>query len=335
VTPAAAASRRLAYFAWGAVCIIWGTTYLGIRVSLESIPPALMGGLRWTIAGSLLSAYLVARGRKLPPRSEWGRISLLGFLLLGLGNGGVVFAEQWVPSGLTAVMVATSPFWMASVESFLPDGERLRPGVIAGLVIGFSGIVLLVWPDLSLGNASGRGFIAGVVAVQIAAMGWSIGSSYSKRQGRARREGDAPGFDPNSMDAVLGAAAFQMLAGGIMMTAFGTLRGEWSALYFTARTGTALIYMATLGAVGGFVAYTYALRHLPVSFVSLYAYINPVIAVALGTLVLHEPFTWRMTIAAMLVFAGVAVVRWDRRPAAALPSKAPSADGAHAVRRPA
>jgi len=341
----AASRRRLAYFAWAAVCIIWGTTYLGIRVSLESIPPALMGGLRWTIAGTLLSLYLVARGRPLPPTSEWGRITLLGFLLLGLGNGGVVYAEQWVPSGLTAVMVATSPFWMAGVEAFLPDGERLRRSVIAGLIIGFSGIVLLVWPDLTLGNASGRGFVAGVIAVQIAAMGWSIGSSYSKRQGRAKKpaqaapvteDADENEADANGLDAVLGAAAFQMLAGGLIMTAFGTVRGEWSDLFFTTRTMIALVYMSTLGAIGGFVAYTYALRHLPVSFVSLYAYINPVIAVALGTLVLHEPFTWRMMLAAALVFTGVAVVRIDRKPASkSTPVASSAADTRHVVRRPA
>jgi drug/metabolite transporter (DMT)-like permease len=170
MTPSAQSSRRLAYVAWGAVCIIWGTTYLGIRVSLESIPPALMGGLRWTLAGGLLSLYLVARGRPLPPRAEWGRISILAFLLLGLGNGGVVF--EWIPSGLTAVMVATAPFWMSGVEALMPDGERLRARVIAGLVIGFSGIVLLVWPDLSLGNASGRGFIAGVMTPTVPTQCW-------------------------------------------------------------------------------------------------------------------------------------------------------------------
>ena len=301
MTPASS-TRRLAIFAWIAVCLIWGTTYLGIRVSLESIPPALMGGLRWTAAGGLLSIYLVARGRRLPPPSEWGRITVLGFLLLGLGNGGVVFAEQWVPSGLAAVLVATSPFWMAAVESFWPDSERMQARVIAGLVIGFSGIVLLVWPDLTLGHASSRGFLAGIIALQIASLGWSIGSSYSKRQGKGTE-------DPYE---VLGTTAFQMLAGGLIMTAAGTVRGEWNDLFFTARTTTALVYLATVGAIGGFVAYTYALRHLPVSFVSLYAYINPVIAVALGVLVLHEPFTWRMAIAAALVFAGVAVVRWER-----------------------
>ena len=111
-----------------------------------------MGGLRWTDRRlAAVTAYLVARGRPLPPPSQWGGIALLGFLMLGLGNGGVVFAEQWVPSGLAAVMVATSPFWMAAVEACLPDGERLRESVVLGLVIGFSGIVLLVWPDLTLG----------------------------------------------------------------------------------------------------------------------------------------------------------------------------------------
>jgi drug/metabolite transporter (DMT)-like permease len=312
MTPAPG-SKRLAYIAWAAVCLIWGTTYLGIRVSLESVPPALMGGLRWLLAGGLLTAYLVARRRPLPPMSQWGGIALLGFLMLGLGNGGVVFAEQYVPSGLAAVIVATAPFWMAAVEACLPDGERLRRATVAGLVIGFSGIVLLVWPDLTRDSTNSRGFLAGIIALQIASLGWSIGSSYSRRHGQ-KATGQA---GVNGIDEVLGTTAYQMLAGGLMMTAAGTLRGEWAALFFTQRTTIAMLYLATVGAIGGFVAYAYALRHLPVSFVSLYAYINPVIAVALGVLVLHEPFTWRMAVAAALVLAGVAVVRWEPRPGAA------------------
>lgn len=294
--------RRLAYFAWAAVCLIWGTTYLGIRVSLETMPPALMGGLRWTIAGSLLAIYVVSRGNRLPPRSQWGSIALLGFLLLGLGNGGIVVAEQWLPSGLAAVLVATSPFWMATVEAFIPDGERLRPPIVAGLLVGFSGIVLLVWPELTF-DGGDRRFLAGIIAVQIAAFSWSLGSAYSRRHARTEN--------------VLGTTACQMLAGGVMMMAAGTVGGEWAHLSFTSRTAGALVYLSTLGAIGGFVAYTYALRHLPVSFVSLYAYINPVIAVTLGVLLLGEPFNSRMAASALLVFAGVAVVRLShgRRPA--------------------
>jgi drug/metabolite transporter (DMT)-like permease len=291
-----ARERRLGYLSWLAVCVIWGTTYLGIRICLESMPPALMGGLRWTLAGTLLAGYVLARGETLPPVSRWGSIALLGFLLLGLGNGGVVFAEQWVSSGLAAVLVATSPFWMAGVEAALPDGERLRRNTIIGLLIGFSGILVLVWPDLALDRGADRRFLAGVIALQIASLGWALGSSYSKRHARN--------------DHILGTTALQMLAGGLIMLAAGTVRGEWPQLYFTTRTTTSLLYLSTLGAIGGFVAYTYALRHLPVSFVSLYAYINPVIAVALGITLLGEPFDARMGSAAALVFAGVAVVRW-------------------------
>jgi drug/metabolite transporter (DMT)-like permease len=291
------AQKKLALLAWIAVCLIWGTTYLGIRVSLESMPPALMGGLRWTIAGVLLAGFVLARGERLPGPSRWGGILLMAFLLLGLGNGGVVFAEQWVTSGLAAVMVATAPFWMSGVEACLRDGEKLRRNTVAGLVIGFSGILVLVWPELTLDTVNRR-FLAGVIALQIASFGWAVGSAYSKRHARN--------------DDILGTTALQMLAGGLMMLAAGTALGEWQTLFFTARTGAALAYLSTIGAIGGFVAYTYALRHLSVSFVSLYAYINPVIAVALGVLLLNEPFDWRMATAAALVFAGVTVVRWRK-----------------------
>ena len=298
--PSTAAQRRLAYFAWIWVCVVWGTTYLGIRVSLETMPPALMGGLRWTLAGILLSLFVVARREPLPGPSRWGGIALLGFLMLGLGNGGVVFAEQWVPSGLAAVLVASSPFWMTAFEAVLPDGERLHTGGVIGLLIGFGGIVLLVWPDLTTSGHAGSGFVSGVIALQIACVGWALGSCYSRRKIRN--------------DSVLGTTAYQMLAGGLMMVIAGTLRGEWAQLHFSPRSASALIYLATLGSVGGFLAYTYALRHLPVSLVSLYAYINPIIAVALGILLLGEPFDSRMPAAAALVFAGVAVVRWTGNP---------------------
>jgi drug/metabolite transporter (DMT)-like permease len=283
------------------------------------MPPALMGGIRWTLAGALLAAWVRIRGEKLPSPSQWGSIALLGFLMLVLGNGGVVFAEQWVPSGLTAVLVATSPFWMAGVEAFLPDGERLQRSAVAGLILGFSGIVLLVWPELTFTGSGNRGFLLGILAVQIAAFGWSLGSSYSKRRGSS---GD-----------ILGSTALQMLAGGLMMVLIGTARGEWSTLYFSTRSAIAVTYLTTIGAIGGFVAYTYALRHLPVSFVSLYAYINPIIAVALGVVLLDEPFTPRMAVAAALVFTGVAVVRWARGAAAPAPRAVASSGSVPPARR--
>jgi drug/metabolite transporter (DMT)-like permease len=302
MTPSSARERRLAWIAWIAVCLIWGTTYLGIRISLETMPPMLMAGLRWTFAGGLLATYMMSRGERLPRPSAWGHAVLLGFLLLVLGNGGVVWAEMFVPSGLAAVIVASSPFWMAGVEALRSDGERMTRRTAVGLTLGFLGIVVLIWPELAQGPG-GRGFVFGVVALQIACLGWSIGSSYSKRHGRSEN--------------VFMATAAQMLAGGVMMLAIGTVRGEWPTIGFSTRTALAFGYLSTIGAIGGFVAYTYALRHLPVSLVSLYAYINPVIAVALGVAVLGEPFTARMALAAALVFGGVAIVRAPRATAQA------------------
>jgi drug/metabolite transporter (DMT)-like permease len=254
-----------------------------------------MSAFRWLAAGSVLAIYLAARGESLPPRSRWGGVALMGFLLLVVGNGGVAYAEQWVPSGLAAVLVATSPFWMAGVEACIPSGERFTTRTLIGLLVGFGGILVLVWPELGLGTADSRRFLIGVVALQIASFGWALGSAYSRRNTRN--------------DHLLGTTALQMLAGGAMLLVGGTLQGEWSQLAFNTRTTTALLYLATIGAIGGFVAYTYALRHLPVSFVSLYAYINPIIAVALGVLLLGEPFNLRIAAAAALVLAGVAIVR--------------------------
>jgi drug/metabolite transporter (DMT)-like permease len=292
--------RRLAYLAWAAVCVIWGTTYLGIRITLETMPPAPMAAMRWLIAAALLVAFLRITGEPLPPRSRWGGIALMGFLLLFVGNGGVAYAELWVPSGLAAVLVATAPFWMAGVEAAIGGGERLGVRKVFGLLVGFSGIVVLLWPEVKFGSAGSRGFLLGVGLLQLASLGWSLGSAYSRRFSRD--------------DHVLGTSALQMFAGGVFLAVLGAARGEWPHVAFNLRTATALLYLATIGAVGAFVAYTYALRHLPVSFVTLYAYINPLIAVALGVLLLGEPFSVRIAAAAALVLAGVAFVQSDGAP---------------------
>ena len=300
------ADLRRAYVAWVAICVIWGTTYLAIKVALDSVPPFLMGGLRYLLAGGLLAGWQIARGSRMPARASWPSFAALGALMLGLGNGGVVVAEQWVPSGLAAVVIATTPFWMVGVEAMLPGGERLRATHALGLAIGFLGILVLVGPEIARGTGGGWRVAAGFLALQISCAGWSVGSAYGRR-----RTGHV---------APVPAAALQMLFGGALMLAAGTLLGEWPRLRVTPAGAGAVLYLALAGALAGFVAYLYALRHLPVSFVSLYAYVNPVIAVALGTLLLGEPFHLRMAAGAVAVLAGMAVVSAARsRPAPAAP----------------
>jgi drug/metabolite transporter (DMT)-like permease len=273
---------------------VWGTTYLGIRIALETIPPLLMAGFRWIAAGSLLLAALALRGEKLPPAREYGSLALLALLLLGFGNGAVVWAELTVPSGLTAVLVATAPFWMVGMDAVMDDGEPLSRRRVFGLIVGFGGIVTLVWPEMRMGPA-GRAFLAGVISTQIACIGWAIGSTYARRRGR----------DEN----VLAAAAMEMLFGGLMLMAAGLIRGEWPSLAFTTRSGGALAYLIVFGAIAGFGAYTYALKHLPLAVVSLYSYVNPLIAVALGAIVMHEPAGPRTLVAAGIVLLGMWMVR--------------------------
>jgi drug/metabolite transporter (DMT)-like permease len=257
-----------------------------------------MAAMRWITAGSLLIALLALRGERLPSRREWPSLAILGILLLGVGNGAVVWAEQTVPSGLTAVLVATSPFWMVGFDALMPDGEGITLRRLLGLVVGFAGIVMLVWPEIRLDDSGGR-FLGGVVAAQLACVGWAVGSSYARKRGRGHA----------SEENVLATAAFEMLFGGLALLLVSLALRETARLTFTPRTASALLYLTFVGAIGGFSAYAYALKYLPVATVSLYAYVNPIIAVVLGTVVLSEPFDVRMLLAALVVFIGIALVR--------------------------
>lgn len=286
----------LAFLAFIAVCVIWGTTYLAITVALESVPVLLVAGLRWMFAGVVLSALMLATGRGLPGPRFWGPLAMLGFLMNVVGNGLVVYAQQYVASGLTAVLIATTPFWSALVERLLPDGERFSRRALSGLALGFTGIVVLVWPQAQA-SAAGRsfgGFISGVIAIQLACIGWVIGTAYARRH----QLGENP----------FRSTALQMVFSGSMLLTAATWNGDWEQLSFTPRTIAAMVYLSIAGSLVAYSAYIYAIQHLPLSLVSLYAYINPIIAVTLGTLLLAEPFTTRIAVAAALVLTGTWIV---------------------------
>lgn len=285
---------KLAYLAFITVCLVWGTTYLAISVALETVPVLLVAGLRWMAAGLMMSVLMLATGRGLPRPALWGPLFLLGFLMNVVGNGLVVYAQQYVASGLTAVLIATTPFWSALVERLLPNGERFSARALFGLGLGFSGIVILVWPEMTHGGASGRAFVLGVIAIQLACVGWVIGTSYARRH----ELGDNP----------FRSTALQMVFSGTMLLTAATVNGDWAHLSFTPRTIAAMAYLSIAGSLLAYSAYIYAIQHLPLSLVSLYAYINPMIAVTLGTLLLSEPFSTRVAVSAALVLAGTWIV---------------------------
>ena len=296
---AAAKGNPVAYLAFVIVCIIWGTTYLAITIALETVPVLLLAGLRWMLAGVVMSALMVLTGRGLPRPALWGPLLLLGFLMNVVGNGFVVYAQQYVASGLTAVLIATTPFWAALVERLLPKGERFSKRALTGLALGFAGIVILVWPEMTNGGAGGRAFIGGVIAIQLACVGWVIGTSYARRH----ELGDNP----------FRSTALQMVFSGTMLLTAATINGDWSHLSFTPRTIVAMLYLSIAGSLVAYSAYIYAIQHLPLSLVSLYTYINPMIAVTLGTLLLAEPLSTRIGISAALVLLGTWIVGSGKR----------------------
>jgi drug/metabolite transporter (DMT)-like permease len=291
--------RFLPLAAWAAVCFFWGTTYLAIRVGLETLPPVLFAGLRFLTAGAVL--FLIVRlfmKARLPKGREWFHQWIIGLALLGVGNGLVVWAEQWVPSGLAALLVATSPFWVMGLERTLREGERLKPRAVVGLLIGFAGLGLLLAPSLFGANAAGANYLLGMLAIQVACASWSAGSVYSKHH-------------PSKVEPLMGAAV-QMLVAGATMTLIGLVLGEGRELYFSPRSAGAFAYLVVFGSIVAFGAYTYAMQKLPLSLVSTYSYINPVIAVILGWLVLSEPLGWRVITAMLIILSGVMLVKGGR-----------------------
>ena len=287
--------RGRALLAWLIVCLVWGSTYLAIRVGVESLPPFLLAGVRFLVAGLLLGGYAWLRREELPRRArDWGTLALVGVLLLCAGNGLVVWAEQYVDSGTASIYVVTVAIWFAGFDALIPGGTtRLCWQLAGGLLLGLIGTVVLTGatPKALLGAD-----LRGPIALVAASGAWAFGSVYLKRH--------------HVTASFTAASAIQMLAGGVALALVGFLRGEQHHWHPTAQGLAALGYLIVFGAILGFTAYGYALSHASATVVGTYAYVNPIVAVLLGWAILGEPLSLRK-LAAMGVILGA--VLWIQR----------------------
>ena len=295
-TPAARKLTLIAAFA--ALYLIWGSTYLGIRFAIESIPPLLMAGTRFFLAGVIMYAIALWQGTPKSSFAEWRSAFIVGACLLFCGNGSVTIAEQWVASGLASLLVATVPIYIALLAWFTRAAPRPRPAVLLGLAAGFVGVGILVGPALSAPPAGGSQHAGlGMLILLFGSLLWSIGSLYSRR---AR----------NSASPFLSSAQTMLCGGGLMIIA-GLAHGEARGFHFNqvnARSIGAFTYLVLIGAVVGYTAYIWLLRHCDPSKVATYAYVNPIVAVLLGALFAGETFTLRSTVAAAIIVGSVAIV---------------------------
>jgi drug/metabolite transporter (DMT)-like permease len=287
--------KAAAWAAFAVVCVVWGTTYLFIAIALETIPPLLLTAARFVTAGLIMLGISTLRGDAIPRDARTlGNLALIGFLMVGVGNLAVVWAEQWVPSGLAALLVATAPFWMAIIETFRTQGERVDVRSGLGMLIGFIGVALLVTPGGS-GGAWSIPFLLGALAIQVGGICWQLGSAHGKYNVR-----HVP---------LMTSAALQMLFGGLIVGVAGFAIGEGPRFTLNARTFGALAYLTIFGSILAYSAYVFALAHMRTTHSSLYAYVNPVVAVFLGWLILNEPLTWTSIIAMLVILGGVALVQ--------------------------
>jgi drug/metabolite transporter (DMT)-like permease len=287
--------ERNTYIAYLAVCILWGSTYLAIRIGVSEFPPALFAGIRFLVAGSLMLAYSVYKGLKLPKNfSETMRISVVGlFLLLG-GNGCVVLAETRVNSGVASLLIATVPLFMALIELFLPGRPRLNLKGWLGLLIGFGGVALLAFPN----SRGSSGSIFGMVLLLMGAFSWAMGSVYSKS------------FKATA--SIIPNIAIQMLAGGMGLFIVGTCFGELPKLHVTSKGIGAIVYLILFGSIIGYSCYVYILQKWPAAKAGTYAYVNPLVAVLLGALVLNEPLSIGVVMSTAVILGGVILVQTSK-----------------------
>ncbi|MEO8576108.1 MAG: EamA family transporter [Gemmatimonadales bacterium] len=299
-------SRSKIIAAFAAIYTIWGSTYLFIRFTIETIPPFLMGGVRFMLAGAILYTWSRIRTGEKPTPAHWKTTAVVGACLVFGGNGAVVWAEQFVPSGMTALLVAILPFWMVLIDWLRPNGRRPTIGVAIGLVVGVIGLVVLIGPSAMQPSGAetqaGNGVaLKGAIALMLGSLAWATGSIYSQHH-------------PLPKSAFL-ATGMEMFLGGAMLFVAAVLRGEltqFDLASVSARSMIGFLYLTTVGSLVGFTAYIWLLGNQPPSRVSTYAYVNPVVAVFLGWAFAGEPLSLRTAIAAAIIIGAVALITTAR-----------------------
>ncbi|MFN7647825.1 MAG: EamA family transporter [Acidobacteriota bacterium] len=286
-------SLLLPYLALGAVCIFWGTTYVAIRIALESFPPLVLMALRFLVSGAILLVWAWWRGLAMPTGRALARTCGIGLLLLGVANTCLTYSETLIPSGLAALFLTTAPFWLVGLEALIPGGDRLTWPVTVGLAIGLCGTALLVTPGagaLQITPAVWTGFLI----LQIGSFCWNAGSILQRRW-------------KTETHPILTGALQQMAVGLVCLGLVAAIPQR--PVHWNWRGLAGVAWLVTFGSIVAYSAYIYSLETLPISLVSLYTYINPVVAVALGWMFYNEPFGSRELAAMVVIFLGVGIVK--------------------------
>jgi drug/metabolite transporter (DMT)-like permease len=284
-----------------ALYIVWGSTYLAIRFSVETIPPFLHASLRFLISGAVLFIWRRMAGDPAPTFSNWKSTAIVGAALLLGGNGFVAWAEQTIPSGIAALMISTSPFWLVLFESLRTGGAKPTWQSIVGLIVGFGGVFILIGPAEIVGG-KGSFDTFGIMLLLFAPFFWSLGSIYAKGANMPR-------------STLLG-TGMEMLTGAVALFIVSVARGELNGFSFglvSTRSWLGLAYLITFGSLVGFVSYGWLLHNAPVSLLSTYAYVNPVVAVFLGNLLANEPLNARILLASAIIIGSVIFINSARQ----------------------
>jgi len=284
-----------------AVYIVWGSSYLAIRFAVETIPPFLMAGSRFLVSGLILYVWRHLAGDPNPTPRQWRSGLVIGVLLLLGGNGIIGWAEQYVQSGIAALMIASVPLWIVLIETFRPESLKPDWKIMLGLLVGFAGLILLVMSSMNVSTSAEMKPLE-IGALLLAALLWSIGSIYS-------RDADMP------TSSLLG-TGIEMLGGSAGLFLAATLTGEWQQLNFaviSTRSLLGLAYLIVFGSLIGFASYTWLLRNAPISLVSTYAYVNPVVAIFMGAWLGNELINGRIIFAAIIIIGSVLVINMSKQ----------------------